>query len=258
MSRTVVITGASSGLGEALALRYARDRARLGLIGRDRERLESVASRCRAAGATPVEIGIIDIRARDALEAWISEFNNGLSIDLLIANAGITGGTTPEGGLEATDASIRIFEVNVFGVVNAVHAALPGMLRHGAGQIAIVSSLAAYVPLKDSPSYSASKSAIMTYGLALHEALRSKGIGVTVVCPGYIDTPMSRQLNCPKPFMVTPEVAAETIHRGIADKRRLITFPAHLALTTRLSALLPSWLSRLTRPSFQVTPRQNE
>jgi short-subunit dehydrogenase len=257
MSKTVVITGASSGIGEALALHYAQRGARLGLIGRNRTRLHDVAARCRAVGASRVEAGVIDVRAQADLHAWISDFDKGSPVDLLIAAAGIAGGIASAGAPESVETSEDIFAINVLGVMNTVHAVLPGMLRRGSGQVAMVSSLAGFVALPDLPSYSASKSALTKYALSLRDALQTRGIRVNVACPGFVDTPMAGRLRGHKAFLVTPRAAAEAIARGLARDQRIIAFPILLAGLTRLTAVLPAWLVRLGTPSFRVSARSS-
>jgi short-subunit dehydrogenase len=253
MSESVVITGASSGIGEALAVHYAQRGARLGLIGRNDVRLQDVAALCRAAGATKVETGVIDVRSHRELQGWVADFDIRFPIDLLIASAGIVGGVPSPGTYESPDVSRDIFAINVLGTINAVHAALPGMLRRGSGQIAVISSLAGFVSLPDLPSYSAAKNAIMKFALSLRDALSARGIRVNVACPGFVDTPMAAQLRGNKAFLVTPQVAAEAIAHGLAQDQRIIAFPFLLASLTRLAAFLPAWLVRLGAPSFRVT-----
>jgi short-subunit dehydrogenase len=254
MSQTILVTGASSGIGEALALYYARQGARLGLIGRNRARLDGVAEACRAAGAADVQIGAIDVRANDELAAWIANFDRRSPIDLAIAGAGLAGGAASPGQPETAGASREIFAVNVLGTVNTVQAVLPAMLLRGSGQILLVSSLAGIIRLPDLPSYSASKAAILNYGLSLRDALRRRGVSVSIACPGYVDTAMGRQLNGRKTFVITPEQAARAIAAGLVRRKRVIAFPLVLAWATRLAAHLPAWAVRLVTPSFRVTP----
>ena len=192
MPRTIVITGASSGIGEALALRFAREGAHLGLLGRNRERLDRVAAECRGFGSA-VHTATIDVRARQDLRGWLEDFDNAAPVDLLIANAGVLAGTAPDGEIETADESHALIETNVLGVLNAVHPLLPRMMSRGHGQIGLVGSLAGFFPLPDAPSYSASKSAVLTYGLALRSFLRRRGIRVSVICPGYVTTPMTQR-----------------------------------------------------------------
>jgi short-subunit dehydrogenase len=252
MRRTIVITGASSGIGEALALRYAREGARLGLLGRNRERLDRVAAECRGFGAE-VHTATIDVRARQDLRVWLEDFDGAAPVDVLIANAGVLAGTTPDGEIETADESHALIETNVLGVLNAVHPLLPRMLSRGHGQIGLVGSLAGFVPLPDTPSYCASKSAVLTYGLALRSFLRRRGIRVSVICPGYVTTRMTQQESGWRPFEMPAGRAAELICRGLARDRPVIAFPFLLALLSRIGGVLPDGLRRLTAKPFRFT-----
>lgn len=255
---TIVITGASSGLGEALALGYARPGRRLGLLGRNAERLQRVAAACGARGAE-TETASIDVRDRAAMNAWLDGFDDRWPSDLIIANAGVMEGTPPDGAIEPADASYALIQTNVLGVLNTVQPLLPRMMTRRHGRIAIVSSLAGLIALRDSPSYCASKAATLAYGRALRDLLGPYGIAVSVICPGYVTTPMSRQETGAKPFEMPAERAAALIMRGLARNRPIIAFPFWFALATRIGALLPEGLrERATRGSrFRVnsTPR---
>jgi len=255
MVRTIVITGASSGIGKALAQRYAQADVTLGLLGRDRDRLERVAADCRAAGAK-IETGLIDVRARDDMSAWLETFDSASPVDLLIANAGVMEGTPPGGDVELPQASYELMQINVLGVLNTVHPLLPRMMARRRGQIAIIGSLAGFIPLRDSPSYCASKSALLAYGLSLRDLLRAQGIGVSVICPGFVTTPMSQQETGDKPFEMPPERAVDIIMRGLRRDKAVIAFPFWFALAARIGGLLPHRLrERITRGSrFRVNP----
>jgi short-subunit dehydrogenase len=254
--RTVVISGASSGIGAALALRYAREGCRLGLLGRSEQRLAEVAEACKALGAT-AETARIDIRDRAAMAAWLGAFDGRSPIDLLIANAGVMAGTAPDGAFEEAEASFEVFSANMLGIVNLVHPILPRMIERKRGQIAIMSSIAAFVPLPDAPSYSASKAAALNYGLSLRAALLPNGIKVSVICPGYVTTPMSRQEIGSKPFEMTAGRAAETIVAALERNRAVIVFPKGFGLATRMLGLLPEPLRRRLNNffRFRVMPR---
>ena len=252
MPRTIVITGASSGIGEALALSYARDGSCLGLLGRNIQRLDRTAERCRSAGAV-VSAAAIDVRAHVDMEAWLQRFDDKTPIDLLIANAGVMAGSAAPNELESAEAARALMETNVLGVMNAVQPILPRMIARRRGQIAIVSSIAAFLPLADAPSYGASKAAVLNYGLALRGLLRSQGIGVSVICPGYVDTPMMRQEEGSKPSIMLPAKAAELIRRGLMRDRAVIAFPPMFALITRIGGMLPDRLRRWTNAPFRFT-----
>jgi short-subunit dehydrogenase len=250
MARTILITGASSGIGKALALHYAREGAQLALIGRDSVRLQGVADECRRLGGNP-QCGLIDVRNRDAMANWIAAFDRATPIDLVIANAGLMAGTPPDGEIEPPDAGHGVVETNVLGVLNTIQPLLAPMMARRRGQIAIVSSIAAFIPLPDSPSYCASKSAVLAYGLSLRALLVPYGIGVSVICPGYVTTPMMLREKGAKPFVMPPERAVDLIVSGLKRDRPVIAFPFWFALATRLHGRLPDrirrWLLRGAR-----------
>ena len=252
MVRTILITGASSGIGRSLALRYAGSGRVLGLLGRSADRLGAVADACRKRGAD-VHTGTLDIRRRDETIKWIENFDRNSPVDLLIANAGVVEGTPPGGAIEPSDAAYELMQTNVLGVLNTVQPVLPGMMARRGGHIAIISSLAGFIPVPDAPSYSASKSAVMNYGLALRALLAPHGIGVSVVCPGYVETPMMLRKSGPKPSKMTAEKAAILISRGIESNRALIVFPYFFGLLTRLHALLPDRIRRWAMQPFRFT-----
>lgn len=166
--RTILITGASSGLGEALGLAYAAAGVTLCLHGRDAARLESVASACRERGAAVLS-ATGDVTQAAPLAAWIQTVDRDHPVDLVIANAGVSGGTAR--GVEGVEQTRRIFAVNVDGVINTVMPLIVPMARRGHGQIAIMSSLAAFRGMPGAPAYCASKAAVRLWG----EALRPTG-----------------------------------------------------------------------------------
>lgn len=252
MPRTVVITGASSGIGRALACNYAAAGVVLHLAGRNAERLEAVAQECRRRGAVAVT-KLVDVTDRDAMGGWLRTVQADRPIDLLIANAGVMAGTTPDGRIEDAAASYELVQVNVLGVLNTIQPTLPDMMSRRSGQIAIISSIAAFTPLADAPGYSASKAAVLNYGLSLRDFLAETGVKVSVICPGYVDTEMFAHENGTKPFVMPASEAAQRIARGLADNRAVIVFPFLFALITRIGGLLPDWLRRWTGRGFRFT-----
>lgn len=249
---TILITGASSGIGAALAIDHAAAGATLGLLGRDGARLEAVAAQCRGRGAT-VLMASIDVCARADMQAWIEAFDREHPVDLVYANAGIVEGTPPGGVIEAPDAGAAVIDVNVMGVLNTVQPLLGPMMARGRGQIAIMSSLAAFIPLPDMPSYCASKAAVQAYGLSLRTLLAPRGVRVSVICPGYVTTPMSARESGPHPMEIAPRNAVAKIRRGLARDRAVIAFPFLLALASRLHGLLPDPLRRWTLRNHRIT-----
>lgn len=234
----VLITGASGGLGAALARAHAAPGVRLSLGARRRDKLAEVAETCAAKGAEVVPHAI-DITDKNAARAWIEGAHAARPLDRVIANAGISAGT---GGREGeTEAQARdIFAVNLAGVLNTVHPALDGMRARGRGQIAIVSSIAGYRGFPGAPAYSASKAAVMAYGEALRGDLRAEGIAVNVICPGFVRTPMTDVNDFPMPFLMEADRAARIIARGLMRDRALITFPWPMRLMAWWLRVLPS------------------
>lgn len=179
---SILITGATSGIGEALAVFYARSGVTLALTGRNVAALEKTAAACSARGAV-VHTKACDVTDRSGLAAWIADVDLKAPLDLVFANAGVTESTTQtHEDLEA--AARQIFAVNVDGVFNTIFPALPGMTARGKGQIVLLSSLASFGALTGSAAYCASKAAIRVYGDGLRQQLYRTGIRVNVVCPG--------------------------------------------------------------------------
>ena len=248
---SIVITGASSGLGAALAEAYAMPNVTLGLLGRNKTRLAEISYICSEKGAK-VETGIIDVRDNAILQDWIEQFDSSHPIDLLIANAGISAGA---GGQHEAQKMVKdIFAINVDGVINSVLPVIPLMKTRGSGQIAIISSLAGLRGLPSCPAYSASKAAVRMFGEGLRGDLKGNGIGVSVVCPGYIRTPMTDVNDFPMPFIMEADEAAQIIMHGLSKNKARIAFP--LALYVPL--LILSWLPvSLTDPLFAALPKKS-
>jgi short-subunit dehydrogenase len=236
----VVITGASSGIGAALARVYGRWGWRLSLIARDAKRLEAVAADC-GAGGNDVDIHPADVTDATAIDAAMKTCDLRQPVDLVIANAGIGGqaALACDGG-EPGDIARQILTTNMLGVVNTVTPLLPLLVARRRGQIAIMSSLAALAGLPACPAYSASKAATRVYGAALRSLLAPSGVRVSVVCPGFIATPMTESLPFHLPFLWTADRAALHVARSLARGRREILFPWPLVAALRLVAVLPA------------------
>jgi short-subunit dehydrogenase len=259
MPRSIVITGASSGIGKALALYFAQQGAILGLLGRSQARLDRVAADCRRRGGS-AHVAAIDVRSRTDMFDWLNAFDDTSPVDLLIANAGVMAGSLAAGEPEPAETAYALVETNVLGTLNAVQPLLPRMQARAHGQIAIVSSIAGFIPLPDAPSYGASKAATLSYGLALRALLAPHGIRVSVVCPGYVRTPMMEQESGAKPGAMEPATAAVLIARGLARDKPVIAFPLWFSLMTRIGGILPDRLRRRTQEPyrFTVAERQND
>ncbi|MFS2112990.1 SDR family NAD(P)-dependent oxidoreductase [Herbaspirillum frisingense] len=236
---TIVITGATSAIGAALAVAYARPGVQLVLHGRNALRLEEVAEGARALGAQ-VELLSFDLRDFATLRDALSRLP---VIDLLVLNAGINTSTGPDGQAEPWDEVEALLDVNLKSAMVAVHAVYPAMRARGRGQIALISSLAAYFGLPVTPAYSASKAGLKAYGEALRGWLMPYGIKVSVVMPGYVKSAMCDDMPGPKPFLWTPQRAAAAIRSGLQANRARISFPFPLNLGTWFLAVMPAGLS---------------
>ena len=234
--RSILLTGAGSGLGAALARRYATPGVRLALIGRNETRLAAVEADCVARGAT-VDRASIDVTDRSALAAWIVAADEAKPFDLVIANAGISGGTSGLG--EIDDQSRLIFAINVDGVLNTIDPILPRMRRRGTGSVALMSSLASFRGLPGAPAYGASKAAVRVLGEALRGDYMPSGVSVSVICPGFVVTPMTARNRFKMPFLMNAERAAEIMVAGLARGQGRIAFPWPMYALVRLIAALP-------------------
>lgn len=241
---SILITGASSGIGAALALCYARPGVTLFLGGRDSQRLEETASGCRNRGAAAFP-AIVDVADRSAVKRWIEEANAKTPLDLVIANAGISGGTGGSEDGESGEQARRIFEINLNGVLNTVDPVLPLMKKRRGGQIALMSSLASFSGWAGAPAYSASKGAVRFYGEALRGAMAGTGVKINVICPGFIRTPMTDVNNYRMPFMMDVDKAAGIIAAGLAKDRARICFPFATYALVRVMGALPLRLGSL-------------
>ena len=246
--RTALITGASSGIGAALALTLAHKGVTLHLSGRDRARLEAVAVACRARGAA-VETRALDVREREAMAAWIGAAG---PLDLVVANAGLSG-RSRQGSSEDPDRTREVFAVNLDGVLNTVLPAMQVMAGQAAGRdevrgrIAAVSSIAAFLASPDSAAYCASKAAVDRWMRARAPAARRHGIVMTSVCPGFIRTPMTADYRFPMPGLMDADRAARIILRAVAAGRARVVFPWWMGCAARLAGILPPWLLEAAR-----------
>jgi short-subunit dehydrogenase len=237
--RSILITGGSSGLGEAMARALARPGTFLALTGRDAGRLAGVAEACRLQGAD-VEHAVLDVGDCDRMAAFVAETDRRRPLDLVIANAGVSAGT--QGGSEGAGQTRAIFAANVDGVINTVMPALDAMAPRGAGQVAIVSSLAGFRGLPGAPAYCASKAAVRVWGEALRPDWQRRGIKVNVICPGYVTTRMTAKNDFPMPFLMPADKAARIILGGLKRDRARIAFPWPMYAAIRLVAAIPPGL----------------
>ena len=254
-----MITGASSGIGEALAVELARRGAKLGLVARRKEVLDEIISKISpaSAGANGTDAEQVlaiaaDVQDRESMRAAAQELHSRLgSIDVLIANAGI-GGNNDGAELDAAKFA-SVINVNVIGAANSAAAVLPEMVERGSGQLVVISSLAAYRGLPKSAAYCASKAAVSAMFESLRLDVKPRGIDVTIIHPGFIKTPLTAGRHARLPWLLEVEDAANKILAAIEARKRSYAFPWQLATIVRAGLLMPNfmydWISR--RNSFR-------
>jgi NADP-dependent 3-hydroxy acid dehydrogenase YdfG len=244
----IVITGASSGIGEALALHYAAPGVRMTLNGRqNEERLANIANKCRDRGAD-ARAKILCVTDRAKMKNWLEQADDALPVDLLIANAGISAGMGSSKSGEKAEQTRQLFDINLGGKLNTIEPLLPRMITRQAGHIALMSSLAGFRGWPGAPAYSASKGAVRLYGEALRGALGGTGVKIHVICPGFVKSRITDVNDFPMPFLMEADRAAIIIANRIAKGRGRIAFPWPVYFAARcLSAIPDSLASRLQR-----------
>ncbi|HYT95071.1 MAG TPA: SDR family NAD(P)-dependent oxidoreductase [Gemmataceae bacterium] len=251
-NRVVVITGASSGIGWALAKVLAEQQARVGLVARRQDKLEELAAEIRQAGGTAA-LAAADVADRTQTLTAIHAVRDQLGpVDLMVANAGVGAPTLLEPMNVAQIESM--FQVNMLGVVYSIEAVLPEMLQRGQGHLAAVSSLAAYKGLPGESAYCASKAAVNSYleGLRIH--LRGRGIAVTTICPGFIKTPMTDVNKFKMPWLMSADAAARRIARALRRRVKVYNFPWQMTLLMKLTRWLPDWLLAKVMHNYNEDP----
>lgn len=234
----IVITGASSGLGEALALHYAMPQNELILIARREDRLSSVSMRCRERGAE-VEAIIADVNDFGRMrEIGIHLCEK--AVDRIILNAGVSvghgGGVTPFGDFE------RLFKTNFLSVHALLEPIIPKLMEQKSGEVVFISSLASLLTMPTSIAYSSSKRALNAYAEGLHYQLKPYGIDVMTIMPGFIDSEMTQKNRFQMPFFMSTEKGIKKITRAIEGKKVRYAFPFRFALMIRIVLLFPQSL----------------
>jgi short-subunit dehydrogenase len=248
---TVLITGATGGIGAALARSYAQSGRTLLLHGRDASRLASLTRDCELLGAR-VQSVTFDLRDAAAAIAMLRALSSQHEISLAIVNAGVSREIGEGIETHGWEMERDVIAVNLDGAIATVAGVLPEMRRRGHGQIALVSSLAAYLGLPGTPAYCASKAALKIYGEAMRGRLAPQGIAINVVLPGFVRTPMNENFAGAMPLAMSAQRAAVLIRRGLERNRASIAFPRRLAWGMRLLSVLPAELSqRIVRASRQ-------
>ncbi|EHH68466.1 SDR family NAD(P)-dependent oxidoreductase [Gluconobacter morbifer] len=233
-----LITGASSGIGAALALYYARPGTHLSLWGRNMRRLEETAEQVRKRGST-VSVLSLDLCETETAFETLRAADDENTVDLLVLGAGL-GDIRPEGALAEAAEDVRKISLVNFTTPATLATEMAGrMALRKQGNIVLLGSVAAFHDLPVATAYSGSKAGLARFSTALHAAMAPHGVKITLVSPGYVDTPMSRRLEGPRPFLVTPQKAARLIGRAVRQGRAHLVFPWPFMIARILEMLVP-------------------
>ncbi len=251
----IIITGASSGIGKALAKYYAKNGITLGLTGQNEKRLKEISDICEDKGAKVIS-KTIDVRNYNAMEKWLIDIDNKYPIDIIIANAGISAGSG-NNKVENISQIKDIFDVNIYGVINTITPIQNKMISRKKGQIAIISSIAAYRGQASAPAYCASKSAVKTYGESLRLALSKYNVKVNVICPGFVKSRITDQNDFYMPFLMEAEKAAKIIAKGIEKNKGRIAFPLITSFAAWILMILPDFIAQYLCSLLPSKPANN-
>jgi short-subunit dehydrogenase len=250
-NKTVMITGASSGIGRGLALEIAARGARLGLLARREDALCDLVAEIKARNGTALAVAA-DVRDSKAVRAAADRLRAELGpIDVMIANAGI-GTTKPAAQLDPEQVA-EVIDINVLGAVNSVAAVVPEMVERGSGQLVAMSSLAGYRGVAKSAAYCASKAALSSFFESLRIDLRNTGVTVTILHPGFIKTPLTAGRAAKMPYLMELDYAVKKIVTAIEKGKKSYAFPWQLATIVRAGMIMPiamyDWIA--ARSSFR-------
>lgn len=239
-NKVVFLTGASSGIGEALAIALAGKGAILGLLARREDLLKQLAEKCEKVGGK-ARVFACDVTDEQGVTVAAEKLRNEFGkIDILICNAGVGG---PKHAKDLTNADVKkIFDINFMGAVHAVTAVLPQMVEKGSGQLVAISSLAGFRGLPFSASYSASKGAMTNFFESLRLDLIGSAVDVTIIQPGFIKTPLTSGRENKMPFIMELDDSIPYFINAIEKKKRFSAFPWQLATFVRLGRIFPGWL----------------
>lgn len=239
--KRIFLTGASSGIGEALAIALASKGATLGLVARRAELLEDLKARCEAVGGRSVALPC-DVVDAEALAIAAKSFRDEFGpIDIMIANAGIGGNDEKTRAYDPASVK-KLVDINLLGAVNSIHAVIGDMIERRSGHLVAISSLAGFRGLPKSAAYSASKAGMTAFFESVRLDHAKHGIDVTIIQPGFIKTPLTSGRSNKMPFIMELEDAIPHFVSAIENKKRFHAFPFPLSFLVRLGRIMPAWL----------------
>lgn len=233
----IFITGATTGIGLELSKLYLEEGHEVALCGRDLSKLPSTF----LSDYPKAKLYELDVLQKEKLSESMSDFSKG-ELDLVIANAGISMGSKSR--LPEFESWRRVIDVNIHGVINAFEPALKLMLPKQKGHLVGVSSVAGFNGLPGAGPYSASKAAVKTFCESLGIDLAREGIDVTAICPGFIDTPLTRKNDHPMPWLMDVKEGAKLIKKAIEKKKAQYLFPWQMKCVVLFLSFLPRSLYR--------------
>jgi len=240
-NKTILLTGASSGIGEALSVALAEKGATLGLVARREELLADLAARCEAVGGKAMVLPC-DVVDPTALHSAADRFREAHGhIDVMIANAGIGGNDPLTRAYDPTSVK-KLIDINLLGAVNSIHAVVPQMIERGSGHLVAISSLAGFRGLPKSAAYSASKAGMTAFFESVRLDHAKNGIDVTIIHPGFIKTPLTSGRSNKMPFILELDDAIPYFISAIEKKKKFAAFPFLLAQIVKLGMIMPAWL----------------
>ena len=240
-NKVIFLTGASSGIGEALAFEISKRGAIVGMLARREEFLEQISKKIEQNGGTARYFAADVTDAKSVAKAAQDLRNEFGKIDILIANAGIGGNNEETRNLNA-EAVAKVININLLGAVNAVAAVLPQMLENKSGQLVAVSSLAGFRGLPKSAAYSASKAGMTAFFESIRLDVKHKGIDVTIIQPGFIKTPLTSGRKAKMPFLMELDDAIPHFINAVEERKKFAAFPWQLATLVRAGKFFPTWL----------------
>ncbi|RVU33687.1 SDR family NAD(P)-dependent oxidoreductase [Hwanghaeella grinnelliae] len=238
MGRKVLITGASSGIGAELSRLFVEWGDTVIACARSFDKLDATAERLDSERFVPFSLDVTDITAVEKTVAEIEDLHG--PIDLALLNAG-TYSPTPAESFGAS-AVHTMMDVNVVGISNMLSVLMPEMMERGRGQLALMSSVAAYRGLPMAAGYSASKAAVIAMGESLKAELDGHGVKLQVICPGFVKTPLTEQNTFPMPYLMDVDDAARRIMKGLESSRFQIAFPRRFVFQLKLLQMMPDAL----------------